>query len=71
MWLLNIDWESIYYLNNDRLSWLEFNIKRSLMIECDSKEEQELGIKEVKKTIKHVLYYDKIKETILRTLKKD
>lgn len=47
---MNIDWESIYYLNNDRLSWLEFNIKRSLMIECDSKEEQELGIKEVKKT---------------------
>ena len=68
---MNIDWESIYYLNNDRLSWLEFNIKRSLMIECNSKEEQELGIEEVQKTIKHVLYYDKIKKIILDILKKD
>ena len=63
-----IDWESIYYANNGRLEWLEFNIKRSLMIECDTKEEQEIGINEVKETIEHVVYYVKIKDKILSTI---
>lgn len=61
----NIDWESLYYANNGRLEWLEFNIKRSLMIECNTKEEQELGINEVKETMKHIVYYDKVKNEIL------
>ena len=64
----NIDWESIYYANNGRLEWLEFNIKRALMIECDTKEEQEIGINEVKETIKHVVYYDKVKDEILKNI---
>ena len=64
----NIDWESIYYANNGRLEWLEFNIKRSLMIECDTKEEQEIGIKEVEETINHIVYYDKIKNDILNNI---
>ena len=65
----NIDWESIYYANNGRLEWLEYNIKRSLMIECNTIEEQELGINEVKETIEHVVYYDKVKEKILSNIK--
>ena len=64
----NIDWESIYYANNGRLEWLEFNIKRALMIDCDTKEEQEIGINEVKETIKHVVYYDKVKDEILKNI---
>ena len=64
----NIDWESIYYANNGRLEWLEFNIKRSLMIDCDTKEEQEIGINEVKETIEHVIYYDKVKNEILNSI---
>ena len=64
----NIDWESMYYANNGRLEWLEFNIKRSLMIDCDSKEEQEIGFNEVKETIEHVVYYDKIKNEILKNI---
>lgn len=64
----NVDWESIYYANNGRLEWLEFNIKRSLMIECDSQEEQEIGLNEVKETIEHVVYYDKVKDDILAML---
>lgn len=63
-----IDWKSIYYANNVRLEWLEFNIKRSLMIECDSQEEQEIGIIEVKETIEHVVYYDKVKNEILKNI---
>ena len=64
----NIDWESIYYANNGRLEWLEYNIKRALLIETDSSEEQELGIKEVKETIEHVVYYAKSKEKILEAI---
>ncbi len=65
----NVDWENIYYANNGRLEWLEFNIKRSLMIDCDTKEEQELGLNEVKETIEHVVYYEKVKNEILSVIK--
>ena len=64
----NIDWESIYYANNGRLEWLEFNIRRSLMIDCNTKEEQKIGINEVKETIEHVIYYDKVKDEILKNI---
>lgn len=65
---MNVDWESIYYANNGRIEWLEFNIKRSLMIECDTVEEQQVGINEVKETIEHVVYYDKVKYDILENI---
>ncbi len=65
----NIDWENIYDANNGRLEWLEFNIKRALLIDCDEKEEQELGINEVRETIEHVVYYQKVKDDILYHLK--
>ena len=64
----NVDWESIYYANNGRLEWLEFNIKRSLMIDCDTNEEQEIGLNEVKETVEHVVYYDKVKNQILNAI---
>ena len=38
------------------------------MIDCDTKEEQEIGINEVKETIGHVIYYDKIKDEILKNI---
>ncbi len=65
----NIDWEVIYNSNYGRLEWLEFNLKRSFMIECDSKEEQLIGINEVKETLEHVIYYDKIKDELLSAFK--
>lgn len=64
----NIDWEGIYYANNRRLEWLEFNIRRSLMIDCNTKEEQKIGINEVKETIEHVIYYAKAKDEILKNI---
>lgn len=67
---MNVDWESIYYANNGRIEWLEFNIKRSLMIECDTLEEQQIGINEVKETIEHVAYYDKVKDEIIGNIYK-
>ena len=39
------------------------------MIECDTKEEQEIGLNEVKETIEHVIYYDKVKTQILDAIK--
>lgn len=62
----NINWEVLYYANNGRLEWLEYNIKRALMLETSSEEEQQLGISEVNETIKHVVYYDSIKSEILK-----
>lgn len=64
----NIDWEVIYYSNYSRLEWLEYNIKRALMIECDTEDEQQLGISEVKETVKHIIYYDKVKDEILKNI---
>lgn len=65
----NINWEALYYANNSRLEWLEYNIKRALMLESSSQEEQQLGINEVRKTIEHVVYYDSIKNEILKNCK--
>jgi len=64
----DINWEIMYYSNYGRLEWLEYNIKRALMIECDTEEEQKLGISEVKETIKHIVYYDKVKDDILSNI---
>ena len=61
---LPTDWETVYYSNNGRLEWLEYNIKRALGIEC-SEEEIELGIGQVKETVAHVIYYHEAKECIL------
>ncbi len=65
----DINWEVLYYANNGRLEWLEYNIKRALNLETDSLEEQELGVNEVHDTIKHIVYYDLIKDEILENCK--
>lgn len=40
------------------------------MLECDTIEEQQLGISEVKETVEHIIYYDKMKEEILNHISK-
>ncbi len=65
---LTTDWETVYYSNNGRLEWLEYNIKRALGMEC-SEEEIEMGIEQVKETMAHVIYYHEAKEKILKSLK--
>lgn len=64
---LTLDAETIYNCNHGRLEWLEYNIKRSLGIEC-SAEEIALGISEVKDTMAHVIYYHDVKKDILHCL---
>lgn len=58
------NWEILYDSNYGRLTWLEYNIKRALGIEC-SAEEIETGISETRNTIAQVVYYHKIREKIL------
>lgn len=66
--MLPKDWETVYYCNNGRLEWLEYNVKRALGIEC-SEEEVKLGVGQVKETVAHVIYYHEAKESILESLK--
>lgn len=62
------DAETVYNSNHGRLEWLEYNLKRSLGIEC-SAEETEIGISEVRDTMAHVIYYHDAKNDILNCLK--
>jgi len=63
----NVDWEVLY--NSDvETGWLEHNVKRALMLECENEEERQLGIRMVKRSIKQVYYYDSIKDELLSKL---
>lgn len=63
-----VDWNVLYNSNYGTLEWLEYNIKRALLIECENEEERELGVEEVRKTISHVIYYNSIKDELLGQL---
>lgn len=63
-----VDWDTVYYSNMGRIEWLEYNVKRALLIECNNKKEQKLGMNQVKETIKHILYYDKIHNELIEKL---
>lgn len=39
-----------------------------MLIECDTVEEKQLGISEVKETVEHIIYYDKMKDSILKSI---
>ena len=58
------DWETLYDCNNGRLEWLEYNLKRVLGIDCGDDEKQ-MGIGQVEETIRHIVYYAKMREQIL------
>ncbi|MBR4940892.1 MAG: aminoglycoside phosphotransferase family protein, partial [Clostridia bacterium] len=59
------DWETLYDCNNGRLSWLEYNIKRILGIDCGP-DEKEIGIRQFEDTVRQILYYHRMKDQILR-----
>ena len=61
---LPTDWETLYDCNNGRLEWLEYNLKRVLGIDCGDDEKQ-MGIGQVEETIRHIVYYAKMREQIL------
>jgi len=65
---VDTDWEDIYKSNFGKLEWLEYNIKRALMLECGSQEEKQLGVEQVEETMSHIVYYDSVKEKLLGEL---
>ncbi len=58
------DWETLYDCNIARLEWLEYNLKRVLGIDCGM-DEKEIGMQQVEKTLRLILYYFHMKEQIL------
>lgn len=57
----NINWDLVLdSMYAGKLSWLAYNLKRSLWIECTDEEEQLLGTSEVFKTIEKIIRYAEI-----------
>ena len=65
---IEADWSVLYSCNTGWLSWLEYNVKRALRIECENEEERGLGIAQVIYTMRHILYYRAIREELLEQL---
>jgi Ser/Thr protein kinase RdoA (MazF antagonist) len=65
---LQVDIKALYGIGFGWLEWLEYNVKRALMIECENEEERKLGIEQVHQTIQRIMYYASIKEKLLQNL---
>lgn len=65
---IKVDLETLYSSNFSRIEWLEYNVKRALMIECENEEERQLGIGQVKETMDHVIYYNNVKAELINEL---
>lgn len=63
-----VDWNVLYGIGFSWLEWLEYNIKRALIIECENEEERRLGIGQVHETIQRIVYYSSIKDELLKHL---
>jgi hypothetical protein len=65
---IRVDWEVLYDSNLGMVEWLEYNVKRALMIECSDEEERQLGISRAVYTLDYLIYCDSIKDRILLEL---
>lgn len=65
---IHVDLKTLYGLGFNWLEWLEYNIKRALMIECENEEERKLGIDQVLQTMDRIIYHNSIKEELLQEL---
>lgn len=62
---ITVDWKKLSGVGFAWLDWLEYNTKRALLIECGDEEEQKLGIREAHATIRRVLYYHSVRDSIV------
>ena len=62
------DWNKLYGIGFSWIEWLDFNIKRALMIESKNEEERRIGIEQIKGTIPRIVYYASIKDELLNQL---
>ena len=63
------DWESICNIDFGNLEWLEYNLKRSIGLNC-TEDEKVLGTFVAKHTIDTLSYYYREKEHILNCLQR-
>lgn len=68
---LSIDLSSLYGLGFGWLDWLDYNVKRALMLECEDEEERRLGIEQVLGTLPRIVYYASVREELLAHLPKN
>ena len=61
----DIDCQALSGIGFSWLDWLEYNVKRALMLECENEEERQLGIGQVHETIDRIVYYDSVREKIV------
>ncbi|MTI68097.1 MAG: aminoglycoside phosphotransferase family protein [Firmicutes bacterium] len=55
---LQANWKMVLLsVFSGKLGWLEYSLKRSLLLECTDKEEQKMGTEEVISTIEDIKYY--------------
>lgn len=66
---IDVDWEKLSGVGFAWLDWLEYNTKRALRIECGDEEEQKLGIREAKETIRRIVYYHSVREEVLEYIR--
>ena len=64
----DVNWEDLYYCNYELLEWLEYSVKRALMIECDGDEERQLGIEQTHFTMDKIIYYHSIREELIESI---
>ncbi|PFG03507.1 phosphotransferase [Bacillus sp. es.034] len=67
---ITADWEAVLANGfSGKLGWLEYNLKRSLWLECTDEEEQRLGIRQVIETIGELREYANRIPELLKGLK--
>ncbi len=65
---IHVDLKELYGIGFKWLEWLEYNVKRALMIENNNEEERKLGIEQILQTMDRIIYYASIKEELLQNL---
>jgi len=66
----SVDWQSAADAGFGLLDWLEYNLKRSLGIECADEEERRLGTEQVTETLKLLDRYDRSVPQLVRWAEK-
>ncbi|PFA62810.1 aminoglycoside phosphotransferase [Bacillus sp. AFS015802] len=69
---LKADWQAVLALGfSGKLGWLEYNLKRSLWMECTDKQEQQLGTVQVLDTLREIREYAERIPELLKWLQVD
>lgn len=65
---IGVDLQSLYGIGFGWLEWLEYNVKRALMIECADEEERGVGISEANAALDRIMYYHSVKDELLQKI---